>query len=358
MPKQPLLAGAILQKCYQSKQIAVAQQQQLIEIELADSTRSSALGITEANCQQKIAERSRLFIDLVDEVWQFCQQLGFKKLEPILTLLWNLWLPLAIQLTETKAQLRRTIIQGILGGQGTGKSTLAAILKLILERLNYSTVTISIDDLYKTYSDRLKLQAEDSRLIWRGPPGTHDVELGLTVLEQCLEADRSEPILIPRFDKSAHNGAGDRTTPEAVEKPDIVIFEGWFIGVRPASEDSFDAPPLPIVTAEDKQFALDNNQRLQAYVPLWQKLDRLIVLNPVDYRLSKQWRKEAEHKMIATGKTGMSDAEIDKFVEYFWLSLHPELFITPLINNPELTDLVIEINRDRSYGKIYQPVDC
>ena len=242
-----------------------------------------------------------------------------------------------------------------MGGQGTGKSTLAAVLKLILNYLNYSTVTISIDDLYKTYSDRLKLQAEDPRLIWRGPPGTHDVDLGLKVLEQCLQPNRSEPILIPRFDKSVHNGAGDRTTPEPASKPDIVIFEGWFVGVRPIAESNFDSPPSPIVTAEDLQFARDNNQRLKAYLPLWSKLDRLIVFNPIDYRLSQQWRKEAEHKMIASGKTGMSDSEIDEFVKYYWRSLHPELFITPLINDPDLTNLVIEINRDRSYGKIYQP---
>ncbi len=355
MPQDRRLADAILQQCYQSHKITTAEQLQLVEIELADSLRSSALGITEANCQQKIAERTQLFLALVDEVWQFCQQQGFAKPEPILSLLWNLWLPLAIQLAATKAELNRTIIQGILGGQGTGKSTLAAILKLILNYLNYSTVTISIDDLYKTYSDRLKLQAEDPRLIWRGPPGTHDVELGLTVLEQCFQPNRNEPILIPRFDKSAHNGAGDRTSPKTVAKPDVVIFEGWFVGVHPIADSSFDSPPSPIDTPEDIQFARDNNQRLKAYLPLWSKLDCLIVFNPVDYRLSHQWRKEAEHKMIASGKTGMSDSEIDEFVEYFWRSLHPELFIKPLINNPDLTDLVIEINRDRSYGKIYQP---
>ncbi|MGF1542176.1 MAG: glycerate kinase [Pleurocapsa sp.] len=355
MSQDSLLVDTILQKLYQSKQIKAAQRQQLIEVELADAQRSNALGITVANCQQKITERIELFVSLVDQVWGFCQQLGFKNIESVLILLWNLWLPLAIQLTAEQSELGRTIIQGILGGQGTGKSTLAAVLKLILNYLNYSTVTISIDDLYKTYSDRLKLQAEDSRLIWRGPPGTHDVELGITVLEQCLQANNNESILIPRFDKSAYNGAGDRAIPETVTKPDIVILEGWFVGVHPISENNFDSPPPPIVTAADKQFAIDNNRRLRDYLPLWSKLDRLIVFNPVDYRLSQQWRKEAEHKMIATGKTGMTDAQIDEFVEYFWLALHPELLITPLINNSQLTDLVIEINRDRTYGRIYQP---
>ena len=52
--------------------------------------------------------------------------------------------------------------------------------------------------------------------------------------------------------------------------------------------------------------------------------------------------------MIATGKAGMSDAEIDRFVEYFWKSLHPELFIKPLVNS---ADLVVEVKSDRSLGK-------
>jgi len=76
----------------------------------------------------------------------------------------------------------------------------------------------------------------------------------------------------------------------------------------------------------------------------------LCVLYSEDYRLSKQWRKEAEHQMIATGKTGMSDQEIDRFVEYFWKALHPELFIKPLTNT---ADVVVEIQCDRSLGKIY-----
>ncbi|NJQ98359.1 MAG: glycerate kinase, partial [Hydrococcus sp. CSU_1_8] len=120
----------------------------------------------------------------------------------------------------------------------------------------------------------------------------------------------------------------------------------------------FENPPAPIITPEDKQFAKDTNERLKEYLPLWERLDRLIVLCPVDYRLSKQWRKEAEQKLkVASGKEVMSEDEIDCFVEYFWRSLHPELFITPLTKNPNLVDLVVEINADRRLGRLYQPGD-
>ena len=76
-------------------------------------------------------------------------------------------------------------------------------------------------------------------------------------------------------------------------------------------------------------------------------LDQLMVLYPEDYRISKQWRLQAEHQMKAQGKAGMSDAMIEQFVEYFWRALHPELFVTPLKANGDITDLVVEIDRNR-----------
>jgi D-glycerate 3-kinase len=57
--------------------------------------------------------------------------------------------------------------------------------------------------------------------------------------------------------------------------------------------------------------------------------------------------------MKATGKSGMTDTQINDFVNYFWKSLHPELFITPLIKKPNWVDLAIEINPDHTAGAIY-----
>ncbi|WP_052055550.1 glycerate kinase [Myxosarcina sp. GI1] len=344
--------SSILSHWYR-QQLTAAEIEQLIKTELADKHRCKAFRIDRANCQEKLEARSQLFKLVATPVVQWCKSQGFERQEDILLMLWRLWLPLAMQLDATRNKLGRTSIEGILGGQGTGKSTLASILKLILNQLGHSVAILSIDDLYLTYAERQQLQQQDPRLIWRGPPGTHDVNLGLQVIERCLSANTSEPILLPRFDKSAFEGAGDRTTPEAIEKIDILLFEGWFVGVQPIDDRVFENPLEPITTSEDCQFARDNNRRLKAYLPLWEKLDSLIVLNPVDYRLSQQWRKEAEQKMKQQGKTGMSDAEIDRFVEYFWQALHPELFIAPLINNRNLVNLVIEIERDRSIGKIY-----
>ncbi len=261
--------------------------------------------------------------------------------------------PLAMELASHRQQLGHPFIQGILGGQGTGKTTMCKVLSLILQQMGYRTLSLSLDDLYKTYSDRLILKQLDSRLIWRGPPGTHDIELGVNTLDQIRQY--KSPVAVPRFDKSAYAGAGDRTTPLIVENIDIVLFEGWFVGVRPIDPAKFDNAPPPIVTDEDRTFARDLNSKLNEYLTLWERLDGLIVLFPTDYRLSLEWRKQAERQMIAAGNLGMTDAQVEQFVNYFWRTLHPELFISPLVKSPTFVDLVIEINPDHSFGAVYQP---
>lgn len=256
----------------------------------------------------------------------------------------KVWLPLAFQIAHWRNAQSRVLIQGFLGGQGTGKTTLTKVLMLLLNKLGYSTVSWSLDDLYLPYVDRVRLRTRDPRMIRRGPPGTHDVQLGIEVLQQFQRGEF--PIALPRFDKSAHGGEGDRSEPELITQADIILFEGWFVGVRPIVSE------FEIVA--DQQFAQAMNQQLQSYVPLWELLDRFVILYVPEYQLSKQWRKEAEHKMIAQGKAGMSDAEIDEFVEYFWQALHPELFIPPLLKQ---ADLVLEIGDGHSVRSINYPID-
>ncbi|MEG4231921.1 glycerate kinase [Microcoleus sp. Pol11C3] len=349
--------------------------------ELADDVRSSsrasltrAFGITSDNVADVVRCKTDLFFSLVDELHTFPL-----KSTVFLETLWNLWLPLAMQLSAAKQSLNRPLIQGILGGQGTGKTTLCQVLRLILGKLGYSTVSLSLDDLYKTYADRQQLQKADPRLIWRGPPGTHDIDLGIAVLDKLRgsqtrdlaaldnpKSDALKPDLInknieiPRFNKSAYGGAGDRSQPEIISGADIVLFEGWFVGVNPVADDKLNEfladAPFPISTEGDCQFARDMNVKLHDYLPLWNRLDRLMVLYPQDYRISQVWRNQAEREMMAAGKSGMSEAEINRFVEYFWKALHPELFIKSMVEGDRV-DLVIEILSDRTVGTICRAID-
>jgi D-glycerate 3-kinase len=244
------------------------------------------------------------------------------------------YMPLAEQIVSWRQQLDRPLVQGVVGGQGTGKTTLCRILVALLGSLGYRALAVSLDDFYKTYAAR---QA-DRRFIWRGPPGTHDLDLAIAALDQLRSGQSAA---IPHFDKSAHQGMGDRTGWITTQSADIVLFEGWFVGVRPVPETAFDQPPDPINTEADRQFALTVNQELNAYLPLWERLDRLILLQPQDYHWSKPWRAQAE---TALGQSGMTPDQVNQFVTYFWQAIHPELFIPPLIEDG--IDLVLTIGAE------------
>ena len=275
-----------------------------------------------------------------------------------LPLLWHYWLPLAQSLAHQQQKIARPFIQGLLGGQGTGKTTLGIVLNILLRLLGKTFLSISLDDIYKSYADRQKLRDRRPDLIWRGPPSTHDIDLGIQVLQQLrdLNPDHPQPIEIPRFDKSLYNGAGDRIEPEISDGADIILFEGWFVGMRPLPISAFRNFVPPILSESDREFALECNANLYNYLPLWECLDSLIVLVPEDYQYSLQWRLAAEHNLVNLGKTGMSDSEITQFVEYFWKALHPELFMPCMIdrNYPaSCADLVVEISRSHLPTKIY-----
>ncbi|PZV11383.1 MAG: glycerate kinase [Leptolyngbya sp.] len=319
---------------------------------LSDMRRAAAFDGLSVTVESDIQRRAALLQRVYPEFCAFCQATLGNPADFLITL-WQVWLPLAQQLADRHQQVGRPFVQGILGGQGTGKTTLGKLLTVILRHLGLNALNWSLDDLYKTFSDRQALQTQDPRLIWRGPPGTHDVALGIETLDR-LRQPSDQIISIPRFDKSLHNGAGDRTTPDLVQNIDIILFEGWFVGVQPIDPAAFDPAPPPILTEADRTFARDVNAGLQDYLPLWKRLDSLWVLYLSDYRLSKQWRKQAEHQMKATGKLGMSDPEIEAFVDYFWQALHPTLFMPTARQTAELA---IEIQPDHSIGALYRSMD-
>src|SRR5512139_4056281 len=139
--------------------------------------------------------------------------------------------PLADLAAEARKTAGRTVVIGLCGAQGSGKSTIAAATRALLAERGLTAAVLSLDDLYLPREARERLAAEvHPLLITRGPPGTHEPALGLEVLAALARTGR---VALPRFDKAA-----DTRRPtaewEVVEAPvDVVLFEGWCVGARP-----------------------------------------------------------------------------------------------------------------------------
>ncbi|KAF9529705.1 P-loop containing nucleoside triphosphate hydrolase protein, partial [Crepidotus variabilis] len=237
----------------------------------------------------------------------------------------------------------RPLFVALQGPQGSGKSYLAAKLQTNLESSPHSlgVAVLSIDDLYLPHDALAKL-AQSDNLLWkgRGLPGTHDVALGIDILK-ALKSGRCQ-IELPRFDKSLHNGEGDRLpldgTGIVIYQPpplDIVILEGWFVGFSSIPKDEVyvrwhgvwndEREKLGLTEAELGTLANveDVNEQLKSYEEIWQFFDVFIQLKaipPASATLSKyavvyDWRLQQEHNMMAmNGGKGMNDAAVISFV--------------------------------------------
>ena len=69
---------------------------------------------------------------------------------------------------SSKAKSRHPFFLGLVGGQGTGKTTTSSILEIILKKyFKLNVFKISIDDFYKTREERLNLSKKIHPLIMK-----------------------------------------------------------------------------------------------------------------------------------------------------------------------------------------------
>ncbi|KAJ5143051.1 uncharacterized protein N7515_001838 [Penicillium bovifimosum] len=276
---------------------------------------------------------------------------------------------------------------GLNGVQGAGKTVLVSALNDTLrsEPYSLSVVTLSLDDIYLTHADQVKLaQAHPANplLQHRGQPSTHDLDLGEEVFTS-LAAER--PTAIPQYDKSAFEGQGDRVpreqwkviNEEGQEKVKVVIFEGWCVGFRAWDDHSLRAKweaavhqkesgeyngRLGHVQFEDVKAV---NDALKRYDVLTDKLDALIHIDAENPRFVYEWRQEQERTLRAAKGTGMTEEQVNHFVDGYYPSY--ELFtetlregaFKPAPNNSSESasdwqgrQLRLVVNRDRRVQKV------
>ena len=97
----------------------------------------------------------------------------------------------------------KTLFIGLSGGQGSGKTTVTAILKIILSKFFKREIHISsIDDFYKTLKEREEMSQKIHPLFkTRGVPGTHDINQ-IKNFFYYLKKSKFKKLILPKFDKS------------------------------------------------------------------------------------------------------------------------------------------------------------
>ena len=132
-----------------------------------------------------------------------------------------------------KTNNKKPYFVGLAGGQGTGKTTISSIVKIILEKyFKLKVFKISIDDFYKTRKERIILSKKiHPMLMTRGVPGTHDVQMMLSFFKKA-KSKIFKKIELPDFNKAIDDRSPKKSWYKLKDKPDVVIFEGWCVGAK------------------------------------------------------------------------------------------------------------------------------
>lgn len=203
---------------------------------------------------------------------------------------------------EYASSLENAVCVGLSIPQGGGKTTISSCLETALLELDIKTGVVSYDDFYLTYEDQQKVAKEnpDNRFLQgRGTAGTHDMELGAQTIDMMI---KDEEINIPRYDKSAYKGKGDRAKPEDWMKMkgslDLVIVEGWMLGFQPVDQSS---------EVIQKEPGMEKVNELLAEYSMWeQKFDAAILVTVEDSKIVFDWREQAEKVRRDAGEGAMT----------------------------------------------------
>jgi D-glycerate 3-kinase len=244
------------------------------------------------------------------------------------------------------ARSRRPYILGLSGLQGSGKSTLARVMKAQAEARGWPTEVLALDDFYYARSDREALARDVHPLLrTRGVPGTHEIELMMSVLAALPHASDKLPVSHPRFDKGRDTRFPPSRWPRTTRPPRLVIVEGWALGIRPQLQAALTRPINELERTEDPDGSWRHwvNKQLRGYQPLWRKFDALIVLQAPNCEIVRRWRGEQEQELLARhAPLAMDATAMERFLAHFErLSRHA------LATLPALADTCVEYDDDR-----------
>ena len=266
--------------------------------------------------------------------------------------------PLAEQVADWHKAAGGPLGLALNGGQGTGKSTLAAFLSEYLKcYYGLKVFVLALDDLYLTRAEREDLAAQVHPLLaTRGVPGTHDLKIGMDVAKHCLSHETTT-IQSPVFKKENDDRAPRALWHSLTTPVDVLILEGWCVGALPQPEASL-AKPLNQLEREidtDGVWRHYVNQQLKMeYQTFFSLFSKQVQLKAPGFECILEWRRKQERKLrerlAASGDVHeglMNDAEVGHFIMHY-----ERLTRWMLAEMPSRVDARIDLNQKHEVERL------
>jgi len=265
--------------------------------------------------------------------------------------IWGLALPLLSQAYKYKNNFPERRIIGISALPGTGKTTLGKWLEKISLKFDFKIAVVSIDDFYLP-SEEMKLAIKNNPWnVSRGFPGSHSVKL---MYEKLTNWKNDGKLQVPVFDKSLRNGLGDRSYWRS-DEPDLLILEGWFLGVRPLSMEinnkvSMDRKDNEIFTtplsSDESSYRIKIQQNLIKYLDIWNLMDDVWHLKPLKFEYLNLWKSNQEKEMLLNKGNALTSKNLSNFLRMLNVSIPQSSF------DDIDSDVLLLIDQDRKLVEV------
>ena len=237
----------------------------------------------------------------------------------------------------------------IAGSQGAGKSTLAILFKLALEKIYKKKVMLlSIDDYYLSKKKRIKLSKKiHPLLITRGVPGTHDI---VALKNDIINFQQKKfPITTPTFNKLKDDVSIKK---KIIKNAEILLLEGWCCGAPSINKGYLFENINSLESKLDKnkkwrQFY--NSQLKREYKKVFSLFDQQIYIQPPSFNYIIKWRyaQEKNNALKSRKKDFMSKNDLQAFIQHY-----EKLTKWMMKTMPAKADILIKIDGNQKIKKV------
>ena len=116
-------------------------------------------------------------------------------------------------------------------------------------------------------------------------------------------------------------GLGDRSH-WRFENPDLLILEGWFLGVKPFFNDISNQPINTLnLSLHESSYVLKIQNNLNEYLDIWTLIDNLWHLKPLKMEYMNIWKTNQEKEMFLQKGNALKDDKLSNFLRMLNVSI-------------------------------------
>ena len=112
-----------------------------------------------------------------------------------------------------------------------------------------------------------------------------------------------------------------------LDNPDLVILEGWFLGIEPCSIDvKHQHIQSAMLSPTESSYTLKIQNKLNEYLNVWSLIDNIWHLKPLKFEYMNMWKSFQEKEMLLQKGNALQDEKLSNFLRMLNVSIPHKSF--------------------------------